>query len=240
MARPTAPAMTRTCRIRSSNSRGVSDCCPSESAFSGQGWTSMMSPSAPAAIAARAIAATWARRPMPCDGSTTTGRCVSDFRTGTAFRSSVLRVIVSKVRMPALAERHLVVAARDDVLGGHEPLLDGGGRAALQQHRLADLPELLQEREVLHVARADLEDVGVLGDHRERLDVHHLGHDLEARLLARQGEQLEALLGEPLELVGAGARLVGAAAEEARAGGASPRAPPRAPAPSTRPSTGRP
>jgi hypothetical protein len=33
--RPIAPAITRTWRISSSNSEGVSDCWPSESAFSG-------------------------------------------------------------------------------------------------------------------------------------------------------------------------------------------------------------
>ena len=59
-----------------------------------------MIPSAPQAIAPRAIAPTCARIPMPCDGSTITGRWVSAFSTGTAFRSSVFRVIVSNVRMP--------------------------------------------------------------------------------------------------------------------------------------------
>ena len=37
---------------------------------------------------------------MPCEGSTTTGRCDSRLRMGTAFRSRVLRVMVSKVRIP--------------------------------------------------------------------------------------------------------------------------------------------
>ena len=98
--------------------------------------------------------------------------------------------------------------------------------------------ELLQEREVLHVAGADLEHVGVVGDHRQRLGVHHLGHDLEAGLLAGEGEELQPLLGQPLELVGARARLEGAAAEEARARPPSPRGRPRGSAPATRPSTG--
>ena len=82
---------------------------------------------------------------------------------GTAFRSSVLRVIVSKVRMPRSQRMTWVLPRGDDVLGRHQQLLDGGAHAALEQHGLAQLAHRLQQREVLHVARADLEDVGVLG-----------------------------------------------------------------------------
>src|SRR2546422_5090839 len=60
----------------------------------------MMSPSAPAATPARAIDSTYSQYPVPWLGSTTTGRCESRFTTGTALRSRVKRVAVSKVRMP--------------------------------------------------------------------------------------------------------------------------------------------
>src|SRR5579884_3787643 len=46
----------------------VSDCGPSESARSGQGCTSTISPSAPTAIAAFDVALTRLRRPVPCEG----------------------------------------------------------------------------------------------------------------------------------------------------------------------------
>src|SRR5206468_3179463 len=52
----------------------------------------------------------------------------------------------------AFAKDDVAVAARDDVLGGHEPLLDGRGQAALQHHRFAQLADPLEKREVLHVA----------------------------------------------------------------------------------------
>src|SRR5690606_16759495 len=61
----------------------------------------------------------------------------------------------------ALAEDDLPVAGGEDVLGGHEPLLDGGGEAALEHDGLADGAELLEEGEVLHVARAYLQNVGI-------------------------------------------------------------------------------
>ena len=76
-------------------------CCgPSQSASSGCGCTSTITPSAPTATAARASGSTRSLRPAACDGSTSTGRCVSRFSTGTAERSSVYRVERSNVLMP--------------------------------------------------------------------------------------------------------------------------------------------
>ena len=73
---------------------------PSHSAAVGSGWTSTMTPSAPTAIAARVSGTTRSRLPPECDGSMITGRCDRPCSTGTADTSSVLRVPVSKVRMP--------------------------------------------------------------------------------------------------------------------------------------------
>src|SRR5499433_858105 len=98
--RPTASATGLSSRMSCVNFDGLSDCGPSESASSGLGCTSMMSPSAPHATAPLAMGATRSQCPVPWDGSTTTGRCESFFSTGTALRSRVKRVDVSKVRIP--------------------------------------------------------------------------------------------------------------------------------------------
>src|SRR5882762_5890602 len=95
-----ARATRATRAMTAANRSGLSDCGPSDSASSGLGCTSMISPSAPAATAAMAIASTYSQWPVPWLGSTTTGRCVSFLSTGTALRSSVKRVAVSNVRMP--------------------------------------------------------------------------------------------------------------------------------------------
>ena len=79
---------------------GVMDCAPSESARSGSLWTSIISPSAPTAAAARLKGATFSRRPVPCDGSTTMGRWLIFFTAGTIERSRVLREKSEKVRTP--------------------------------------------------------------------------------------------------------------------------------------------
>ena len=60
----------------------------------------MIRPSAPAATAALDTRLTSSHLPVPWLGSTMTGRWVSCLSIGTALMSSVLRVYVSKVRMP--------------------------------------------------------------------------------------------------------------------------------------------
>src|SRR5690606_5750714 len=82
--------------FRAANSAGVNDWGPSESAFSGQGCTSIISPSAPAANAAQARGKTRSLRPAAWLGSTITGRWLKPLTRGTALISSIFRVAVSK------------------------------------------------------------------------------------------------------------------------------------------------
>ena len=93
--------------------------------------------------------------------------------------------------------------------GEDRPRLSSAGRPGA--------PDLGQQRVVLHVARADLDDVGDLQHGVEVAHVHQLGDDRQPRLGLRLGEQAQALLAEPLEGVGGSAGLVGAAAEQGRA-----------------------
>src|ERR1700730_5429002 len=90
--RLSAAATASTCSTRWAKACGVSDWAPSESATSGCACTSTISPSAPAAIPASAMGVTRERRPVPWLGSTITGRWLSSLISGTALRSSVLRV----------------------------------------------------------------------------------------------------------------------------------------------------
>ena len=92
----------------------------------------------------------------------------------------------------ALAEHDVEVAALGDVLGGHQPFLDGGVHAALEHDRLADAADRLQQREVLHVAGADLKHVRVARDQVHVAGVDHLGHDRQAGLRPHLGQDLQA------------------------------------------------
>src|SRR5487761_766503 len=115
-----------------------------------------------------------------------------------------------------LAQDHVAVALRQDILGGEQPFLDGRRHSPLQQDRLARAAGLLEQRVVLHVAGAELEDVGIA---RHQLDVarrHHLCHDLEAGLLASQRHHLQGRFAQALKRIGRGARLERAATQDRR------------------------
>src|SRR5262249_20101591 len=74
IALPITSARRRSCPIPSAYCFGSSAGGPSEGAFSGQLWTSMWTPSAPAATAAQAIAGIRSGRPVAWLGSTMIGR----------------------------------------------------------------------------------------------------------------------------------------------------------------------
>ena len=62
-----------------------------------------------------------------------------------------------------LAEDDVGIALGQDVFRREQQLLDGGGETSLQQNRLPGAAGALQQRIVLHVPGADLDDVGDLG-----------------------------------------------------------------------------
>src|SRR6185437_4225748 len=128
--------------------------------------------------------------------------------------------VVGEGAHAALAEDHVVVSFGHNVFRGHQKFVQRGGHAPLQQHRLSGAAGALQQRKILHVARADLDYVRVLFDQVERFVVNRLGDDAEAETLAHLGENLQTVFAEALKTVRRGSRLIGAAAEEMRARGA--------------------
>src|SRR3990170_990765 len=97
---PTAAAIPFSRATISWKASGRRDCGPSERAVSGSWWTSTMTPSAPAAMAAAASGSTRLIFPAAWLGSAITGRWERPFRTGIAETSKVFRVADSKVRTP--------------------------------------------------------------------------------------------------------------------------------------------
>ncbi len=106
--------------------------------------------------------ATSCRLPAACDGSTITGRCVSALSTGIAPMSSVKRVERSNVRIP---RSHRMIRSL--------PSLATYSAAIRSSSTVADIPRLSmtglsifpisdEQVEVLHVARADPDEVDVL------------------------------------------------------------------------------
>ena len=139
----------------------VSDCGPSDRAASGFGWTSTISPCAPTASDASASGLTRYHLPVPWLGSATTGQVAQPLHDRDGGQVEGVADHRLEGADAALAEDDLEVLLGHDVLGGVQPLVDRAGHAALEHDRLLGAAGLLQQREVLHVAGADLEDVGV-------------------------------------------------------------------------------
>ena len=78
-------------------------------------------------------------------------------------------------------------------------------------------PEFAQQVVVLHVARAHLQDVDVVGEQRDLGLIHHFAHQQQMVAVGRFAQQLQALFAHALKAVGRGARLERAAAQHFRA-----------------------
>ena len=125
----------------------------------------------------------------------------------------------------ALAQDDLMVTPIEYVFGGAQEFLDGRHHAALDEHRAVAAPHLGQQAEILHVAGADLQDVGMA---RHDFDIRrgeHIGHDRQPVLRACFGQQLQALEAQALEAVRRGARRTPSPA--GRTGGSARAIPPR-------------
>ena len=70
-----------------------------------------------------------------------------------------------------------MIAGRKDVFRRHEEFFDGRHHAPLEQDWFAREPHLFEEGEVLDVARADLDDIGVLLHQFHIGGIHDLGDD---------------------------------------------------------------
>src|SRR5438477_2216806 len=99
-SRPAARINGRSSSISYLNTCNETCCAPSLQASAGFGCTSISKASAPIATAPLHMAMTKSALPAPWLGSITIGHCDSFLIIGTVERSSVLRVYVSKVRIP--------------------------------------------------------------------------------------------------------------------------------------------
>src|SRR5437868_11647128 len=99
----------------------------------------------------------------------------------------------------ALAEDDLIISAGHNVLGGKQQLFESGRDAALEQDRLAHLAQLTQQIEILHVARAYLENIYVRQHQLDLRDLHDFADDQQSEFIARLAQQLESFQSEPLK-----------------------------------------
>ena len=136
---------------------------PSLTACSGSSWTSMISASAPAAIAALDIGNDQARLAGAVRRVDDDRQVALVVQIGNRRQRQREPGVVLVGADAALAEHHVGVAPVEDVLGGEQELVEGGAHSALQERGLARIADGLEQLVVLHVAGTDLEHVGVLG-----------------------------------------------------------------------------
>src|SRR5713226_5336808 len=116
----------------------------------------------------------------------------------------------------ALAQNDFVVSASEQVFSGAQEFFEGGGDPALEQHGLANLAQFTQQIEVLHIARAHLEDVDIRQHQLDLGNFHDLADHEQFETVARFAQQFQALKAESLKRIRRGPRFECAAAENAR------------------------
>ena len=110
----------------------------------------------------------------------------------------------------ALAQDHLLIAAGEDILRRQQEFLHRGGQTPLQHHRAAQLAQRLQQRVVLHIPGAHLQDVHVL-QQRELGYVGDLRDYGQTGVTARLHQQLHTDPAQSLKRIRGGAGLEGTA-----------------------------
>jgi hypothetical protein len=113
----------------------------------------------------------------------------------------------------ALAQDHVVIALGHYVFRGHQELIERGRHATLEQDRLARLTGMLQQGEVLHVARADLNNVGVPLHQFQAFVVYGLSDNPQAEFGAEVRKDLQPRLAQALKTVRGCAWFEGATTE---------------------------
>ena len=147
------------------------------------------------------------------------GRWLSALNGGDDAEVEGVAGVVGEGAHAALAEDDLVVAFAHDVFSGHEELFEGSAESALEEDGLAQAAGVLEQREILHVAGADLNDIGPLSDELKGFIVDGFGNDAEAEFVSDLGHDLQRIEAHALECIRRCARLVGAAAEKLGSGG---------------------
>jgi len=96
--------------------------------------------------------------------------------------------------------------------------LNRRGEPALEKHRQISPANLPQQRKVLHVARADLEHVGIARNQLDVARIHHFRYHAQSVAVAGIAQQLECFFTEALKRIRRRARFERATAQHVCAG----------------------
>jgi hypothetical protein len=97
---------------------------------------------------------------------------------------------------PAFAQDDIGVPGVKDILRGPQPVAEGRTEVPFQHHRSPGLGRSFQEWIILHVSRANLEDVGCFGHRIDLIHVHDFGDDRNSGLFFCDLQKTQALLSQ--------------------------------------------
>ena len=106
-----------------------------------------------------------------------------------------------------LTENHFLVPTSHHIFGCQQPLFVGRGQTALDHDGLTKLANLIKKVVVLHVPRANLQDICVLGHCVYIFHRHDLGNNRKTGFLLCSLEQLQAIFSHSSKAVRGGPRL---------------------------------
>src|SRR5215211_1276755 len=117
-----------------------------------------------------------------------------------------------------LTHDNLVVPMRHDVLRGHEQLGYRCRESALEENRPLHVSELCEQSKVLHIARANLEHVRMLGDEIHMSRIEHFSHNRNSNLASNLREHSQRIGTQALKAVRRAPRLERSASQHRSSG----------------------
>src|SRR5208282_4529063 len=101
----------------------------------------------------------------------------------------------------------IVVSTGHNVLGGEQQFLQCRSNATLEQNRLLNFAQFTEQIEILHVARADLEDVHERQHDGDLRNFHDLADNQQSKAITSLTQEFQSFQPESLERVRRTARL---------------------------------
>ena len=150
-------------------------------------------------------------------GRPTIGRRCTWLSSATADRSIRNRVVGSKLRMPRSHNTTPAAPCTRQYSAANSHSLTVARHAPFQKDRAPGGGDALQQRIVLHVARADLDEVSVLSDRVALFLAHALGHEPHALLARRFAQPGQRLFSVALKAIRRGPWLERAPSQKAHA-----------------------
>ncbi len=113
-----------------------------------------------------------------------------------------IAAVVGQSANAPLAQDDVGIVLRQNVLRRKKHLVERGRMTAFEEHRFAGPSSFLQKRVVLHVAGADLDDVGVCGHKVKSLGIYRLGDYSEIETFSHFRQDFETLFPRPWNVYG--------------------------------------